>query len=70
MSKLCNLFIKFVTLYCPWVHANELRIFVPPLRLRAVALTIINSCFDPPLACRNQLHNEGVGTKYHLSNKI
>ena len=41
----------------------NLEFFIPPLMWRAFKLTITNICFDQPLACRSQFHNEGVGTK-------
>ena len=47
----------------PWVHANKLGIFIPPLMSRALSSKSSTFCFDQPFACRSQLCNEGVGRK-------
>ena len=44
------------TVHYPWVHSNELEIFIPPLMLRVIQLIIINVLYGQPLVCGNSLH--------------
>ena len=41
-------------------YLDELGDFIPPLMLRLFEPIIVNICFNRPLACRSQLHNEGA----------
>ena len=55
--------VTTLILIVPGCISMNLEFFIPPLMWRAFKLTITNICFDQPLACRSQFHNEGVGTK-------
>ena len=52
---------SLLTLYCLG-HSNELGDSIPPLMSRTFEPTIVNICFDWPLACGSQFHHERVGT--------